>query len=395
MTTEVRREDTAGGVASGVIMKLCSRGDEAIKIDVGQDLEPMVRAILMLSPASLELVTSLVTQLAQREGIDMGAARKSRISCPMDGVPLWTSKLKQESYSPGTIRVYTSTINMCLKILPTPSRLDLQQWLAKRMETCSPARVATDRKALRSLFSFLKEEGLWASDPTDRIKSIKVPRRSKEPPTLEEVCKLLEYECHGTEQTQKYRVMTQLLATTGLRLSEAASLRKDCVLFKKHELKVIGKGNKEGIVPMIAAAEVLLKGWLEEHPRKDSPYVFPGDGTSGYWSISSYEKTLKRACKQFGLGNFHPHTLRHFFATYTLSHGAKLEVVSKILRHASVGTTADIYRHVLTGEMHEVSRQFAPQITGTPGQLALPPASVEGQFKVIDVTPEDKTQEAK
>jgi len=385
MTTKVRGEVTAAtGQAEGGIMKLCPIGDESIKIEVGRDLESLVRAITLLSPASMELVSSLVRQLASREGIDMGAAQKSRISCPMDGVPLWTAKLKQESYSPGTIRVYTSTINMCLKELPAPSRLDLQSWLAKRMETCSPARVATDRKALRSLFSFLREEGLWATDPTERIKSIKVPRRSKEPPTLEEVCKLLEYECHGVEQTQKYRVMTQLLATTGLRLTEAASLRKDCVLFKKHELRVIGKGNKEGIVPMITAAEVLLKGWLDEHPRKDSPYVFPGDGTSGFWSISSYEKTLKRACKEFKLGNFHPHTLRHFFATYTLSHGAKLEVVSKILRHASVGTTADIYRFVLGGEMHEASRQFAPQITGIPGQLRLAdPRVIDAEVKEL------------
>ena len=371
------------GEAEGDIIKMCSKSSGYITVNVGKDLEPVVSALLSLSPASMELVTSLVRQLAVREGIDLGAERKSRISCPADGVPMWTAKLRQESYSPATIRVYMSTIVLCLREIQNPSRLDLQQWLAKRLETLSPSRVATDRKALRSLFSFLREEGLWHVDPTDRIKSIKVPRRTKEPPTLEEVCKLLEYSCHGVEQTQKYRVMTQLLATTGLRLTEAASLRKDCVLFAKHELRVIGKGNKEGTVPMIAAAEVLLKGWMDEHPRKDSPYVFPGDGKAGYWSISSYEKTLKRACKRFELRNFHPHTLRHFFATYTLSHGAKLEVVSKILRHASVGTTADIYRHVLTSEMHEVALKYVPTLEA-PAMLGLPePGVIEGEFEEL------------
>jgi len=387
MNTQVRGDETVAGTADGVIMTVCSKDEDYVKMNVGKELEPVVEALTMLSPSSTELVTSLVKQLAVREGIDMGLDRKARISCPMDGVPMWQAKLKQESYSPGTIRVYMSTIKMCLADHPTPSRLDLQQWLATRMEARSAGRVATDRKALRSLFSFLKEEGLWPVDPTDRIKSIKVPRRSKEPPTLEEVCKLLEYECHGVAQTQKYRVMTQLLATSGLRLSEACGLRKDCVLFTRHELKVIGKGNKEGTVPMIAAAEVLLQGWMEEHPDKDSPYVFPGDSKSGYWSISSYEKTLKRACVKFGMRNFHPHTLRHFFATYTLSHGAKLEVVSKILRHASVGTTADVYRHVLTGEMHEASRQFAPQVMGVPGQLRLAdPRVIDVEVKEIGTT---------
>jgi len=385
--TKVRGDEAATGQAKDDIIKVCPEESDYTKVNVGKDLEPIVSAITALSPASIELVASLVRQLAVREGVDMSAENRSRITCPMDGVPLWVSKLKQESYSPGTIRVYMSTITMCLAIMPTPSRLDLQQWLAQRLETCSPARVATDRKALRSLFSFLREEGLWAVDPTERIKSIRVPRHTKEPPTLEEVCKLLEYECHGIGQTQKYRVMTQLLATTGLRLTEACSLKKSGVLFSKHELRVWGKGmggGKEGIVPMIPAAEVLLKDWMERHPDKSSPYVFPGGGKTGYWSISSYEKTLKRACKKYGLKNFHPHTLRHFFATYTLSHGAKLEVVSKILRHASVGTTADIYRHVLTGEMHDAARDFAPQLT-MPALVALPEHGVvEGEFKEID-----------
>ena len=386
MTIEVRRDVDENAPSKDAIMSMCSKENSYVSMIVARDMEPFVHAFTSLSPASMELVSSMVRQLAVREGIDMGEERKARISCPAEGMSLWESKLKQESYSPGTIRVYTSTLRLCLREHPTPSRLDIMQWLAKRLETCSPSRVATDRKALRSLFSFLKEEGLWPMDPTERIKSIKVPRRSKEPPTLEEVCRLLEYDCHGVEQTRKYRVMTQLLATSGLRLTEAASLRWDGVLFSRHELRIIGKGNKEGTVPMIRAAEVLLKDWMDMHPMKDSPYVFPGDGESGYWSISSYEKTLKRACARYGLKNFHPHTLRHFFATYALSHGAKLEVVSKILRHASVGTTADIYRHVLTSEMHETSRDYAPRLEmpEAPEALALQePGVIDGEYKEV------------
>jgi site-specific recombinase XerD len=378
----IRRDVEASGQAEGRIMLKSTTETDRIKLDIGKELEPVVSAIMSLSPDSQALVTSLVSQLATREGIDMHIARTRRIALPSEGIPLWVSKLRQESYSPGTIRVYTATLTLFFRVYKTPSRLDIQEWLAKRMETCSPSRVATDRKALRSLFSFLREEGLWHVDPTERIKSIKVPRRSEEPPSPEDVEKLLEYKCHGFVTAQKYRVMTMLLATSGLRLSEACGLLKSGVMFSRHEMRVIGKGNKEGIVPMTEAAEVLLKAWLTDHPAKDSPYVFPGDGKCGYWSISSYEKTLKRACKQFGLRNFHPHTLRHFFATYALSHGAKLEVISKILRHASVGTTADIYRFVLTGEMHDASKSFAPRLS-MPGQLAIASPAIDAEFKEI------------
>ena len=70
-----------------------------------------------------------------------------------------------------------------------------------------------------------------------------------------------------------------------------------------------------------------LKRCLAEQPNS-SPYLFPGDTELGYWSISSFEKTLKRACRKLGVREITPHQLRHFFATYALRGGAKLEVIS-------------------------------------------------------------------
>lgn len=75
---------------------------------------------------------------------------------------------------------------------------------------------------------------------------------------------------------------------------------------------------------------------------------------------SGPEKTLRRACKRAGVTPFTPHQLRHLYATHMLRGGAKLEVVARILGHASVGVTADIYRHVATAELHEEHARFAP-----------------------------------
>lgn len=362
-------------------MIMCSK-EETTKVTVPSGLAPAVHAFIALSPANQELVSTMLRQLAGQEGITMSASG-SRLPELSSGIPLWQSKLRQENYSSETMKTYLSSVTVFLRENgPEPSRLDIQKWLAKRLDTGSSARTATDRKALRSLFSFLHEEGLWPTDPTARLKSIKVSYEAKDPPTADEVKALLGYKCWRAVDTDKYQMMTLLLATTALRITEAVSLPKNRVYFSRHEIRIIGKGKKERVVPLVPVAEAGLKVYMEKHPN-DTPYVFPGNTRTGWWSKESYEKTLKRACKKLGLKRFTPHGLRHFYATYTLQQGAKLEVVSRILGHASVGITADIYRHVMTGELHDTSRQFAPmQDTPMPKQLEAP--AVEGEFKEVE-----------
>jgi len=313
--------------------------------------------MVLLSPSSRGILLTMLEQLAEREGISVSA--QDNFAAPAEGLDLWKSKLRQEGYSPNTIRTYLSTLTRFLAVNPTPSKLDIQRWLAKQLETRSSSAVATHRKALRSLFGFLFEEGMWPSDPTTRLGGIKVSYRAKDPPTIDEVMRLMTYSCWTAEQTKKYRLFTLLLATTALRITEAASLRKDRVFLDRHELRVVGKGDKERVVPLVPVAEAELELYMADRPN-GSDYVFPGDTHTGWWSIASYEKTLRRACIQFGFRNFTPHSLRHFYATFALRGGAKLEVVSRILGHASVAITADLYRHVLTEELHDSSRQFAP-----------------------------------
>lgn len=336
-----------------------STRQEAVTVNVNPLIETTVKALAGLKPQSQELVAILVRQLAGQEGVDMASSAAPGLQIPADGVPLWLAKLKQESYSRRTIEVYLSTVRNYLEIDPTPTKLSIQMWLAERLEQVSSAQAATDRKALRSLFSFLHEEGLWPFDPTARLKSIRVRYRARECPEMEDVRKLLTYECYRGENTDKFRTMTVVLMTTGLRVSEAASIHKAGISFTNHEIKIIGKGDKEGVVPMLPMTEEFLRRYLAGH-ENGGQFLFPGDTELGYWSVSSYGKTLKRACDKLGIKRMTPHQLRHFFATYALRGGAKLEVISKILRHASVAITADIYRHVLPDEIHETAKLFAP-----------------------------------
>ncbi len=359
-------------------MVMCSQKNKTAKDD---NLGRLTRIIEALSPKSLRLAETMLSQLAEQEGIEAGSAT-SMLKTPAEGIPIWLAHLRQESYSENSISVYMSSLKALFEAHPNPARLDVIQWLAKRMETRSPTAVSTDRKAIRSLFSFMKEEGLWPSDPTEKLKSIKVPKRMRDAPSLPEVMKMMEYECWRKTDSDKFHTMTKVIATTGIRLDEACSIRKDRIFPDKHEMVVIGKGNKERTVPLVPVAEAIIAEHLAKYPAPDSPYLFPGDTPKGYACGDSYEKTLGRACRAAKIRHYTPHQLRHFFATYTLQHGGKLEVVSRMLGHASIGTTGDIYRHVLTDEMHDTSRLAGPMAKDQPLRLA-DPRIVEGEAKQL------------
>lgn len=341
-------------------MKGTDSKGEMTSVMINPLMEQTVKALNALSPQNQELMNLMVRQLAEREGISMGDnVSTTALESPAQGIPLWVAKMKQEGYSKRTVETYLVVVNKYLREDPNPTRLSIQQALADKLERLSSARVAIDRKALRSLFSFLYEEGLWHVDPTVKIKSIRVRYRSKDLPSMEDIQKILGYACYRLRDTQKFRTMTAILVTTGLRISEACGIEKRNIDLKRHELKVIGKGGKEGMIPLLPMTMSVMWQYMQQNGN-DTPYLFPGDTPEGYCSISSFEKTLRHACAKQGIKPFTPHQLRHFYATYMLRNKVDLKTVSTILRHASVAITADIYQHVDTDELHEAAGKFAP-----------------------------------
>lgn len=324
------------------------------------DLDSIVQALRQLSPQSQELVAPLISKLAEREGISVAAAKATGPTVPVEYIDSWVTKLRGERRSERTIKMYRYLAERFLEQYPKPTKEEVRQYIAARLkEGLSPAAVENERKALRSLFSYLHQEGLYPDDPTAGIRHIRVPYNERRCPSIEDVEKVLEVGCYRARDVDKLRMIIILLATTGLRLTEAASLKKENIDFEAHELRIIGKGRKLRVVPLLPETEEALREYIERRPS-DSPFVFPGRTKTGYAEIYNIEKTVKRACLRAGVEPFTPHGLRHFYATEMLKKGAKLEVVGRILGHSSIGITADIYRHVDTGEMHEEARRFAP-----------------------------------
>lgn len=328
-------------------------------------IAPAAKALGALSPGNQELVITLIRQLAEREGVSWVSSAVPGLQTPAEGILIWLAHLKQAGYSPNTIDMYGREAANYLAQDPAPTRLSIEQHLAEQLDRLSPTRVAIRRKALCSLFRFLHGAGLWHTDPTAQIEAIRVPKRTREAPKPEHVIRLLaDGRCFRKKDTPKFRTMLAALVGTGLRIDEACSLQRKDIDLGNGFARVEGKsspraGKKERFVPIIPQLVPILQQYMDDYPT-DSPYLFPSEGRSGYWDPSIFRKSIKRACRQLGLPDISPHMLRHHFATSTLKQGAKLEVISRILGHASVGITADIYRHVNRGEMLSEAVRFAP-----------------------------------
>jgi site-specific recombinase XerD len=304
-------------------------------------LHPTIAALTQLNPRNQDIIMSLTRQLAQGEGLTV-ALTPSILTHPADGISLWVADMKARCYSARTIETYVQAVSSYLAHDPVPTALSIKQYIATRLETISPARVGTERKALKSLFTHLVEAGLWDYNPVAQVRCIPDKHRERKLPSREDIDKLLHSHTYRRRDECRFKVLATLLLDCGLRITEAASIRKADIDFNQLEIKVLGKGGRERTIPMSRVTAQLLKTYIAQDGS--SPRLFPANNKLGYLDIRSYEKSMRRVCRRLGV-KITPHQLRHAYASYSLQAGARLEVISKLLGHRSISTTADIYAH--------------------------------------------------
>ena len=334
-----------------------------------------------LTPNNQRLIETMLNQLAAQQGIT--AIVSQEYLQPLDNVPLWVAFMQTEGKSPRTIEMYETDARKLLAKIPNPTALSLQQYFAGRLKQVSASRVGSEQKSMKALFSYLHKHGLYPSHPAGDIKLIKGRAKEVDCPSDEHIMAILTFETRRARDRARFKVMAFLLVNTGLRIEEACSLRRDWVNVQAREVRVIGKGNKERIVPVSDLVAALLHQFMHEIEPSDSKWVFAGNTKTGYWDHSGFRGALEHACDKMGIPRIHPHQLRHYFATRTLEHGAKLEVISKILGHENVGITAQIYRHIQLKEFHAEHDEHDP-LKQLP--KLLPPGkdnSIEGEFKEL------------
>lgn len=316
----------------------------------------LAQVIDQLSPANRKLAEEIIAQLAERDGIKIA---KGDLPNPIESAPLWVAAMQGNGKSPHTIRMYEADVKAYLAKDPQPTAMTIQGYVAARLKQVTAARVNSEQKALKSFFTYAYKHGLWHTNPTADMGLVREQSKEIECPTPDEVKALIGHRLRRKNDDDKFKVMLMLLVNTGLRMEEACSVRRARIDLDNLEVKVVGKGNKERTVPISAFVAAALDAYMQKYPTK-TPYLFPASTASGFWSHSGFYKALSLACKMLGIRQLHPHQLRHFFATATLEHGAKLEVISKILGHSSVAITADVYRHIALKEYHEEHAKHDP-----------------------------------
>lgn len=250
--------------------------------------------------------------------------------------------------------------------LDTAGRDVLLNHLAWRVEQGYKARsTARLLSGARGFYRYLLREKLIGVDPTLQID---MPQLGKPlPKSLSEadVEALLQAPDLSEAIGQRDRAMLEVLYACGLRVTELVSLTLDQVNLRQGVLRVVGKGNKERLVPMGEEAVVWVERYLRDGRAellngKSSDIVFPSQ-RGEQMTRQTFWHRIKHQAQVAGIAkSLSPHTLRHAFATHLLNHGADLRVVQMLLGHSDLSTT-QIYTHVARARLQELHATHHPR----------------------------------
>jgi integrase/recombinase XerD len=233
---------------------------------------------------------------------------------------------------------------------------------ARRM---SGESVYLEIAALRAFYKFAENEKLL---PTNPAENLSLPRRWKRLPKAlsnDEIKKLLAPENPETPESLCDQAILELAYASGLRLSELKNLRLEQLHLDAGFINVIGKGNKERVVPVGRTAIEALNRFIEAgRPKlvrpKSPANVFLTKRGTPFAAVTLWLHIKNRVRRAGVERNMTPHMLRHSFATHLLEHGADLRVIQELLGHANISTT-EIYTHVAGSRLREIHRKFHPR----------------------------------
>ena len=232
---------------------------------------------------------------------------------------------------------------------------------AKRL---SGESVYLEIAALRAFYKFAENEKFL---PANLAENLSLPRRWKRLPkalSQDEITRLLTPEAPETPENICDQAILELGYASGLRLSELKNLRLEQLHTDAGFINIIGKGNKERVVPVGRQAIAALNRYLEvARPKltaKSPANVFLTKRGTPFAAVTLWLRIKNRVRRTGVERNITPHMLRHSFATHLLEHGADLRVIQELLGHANISTT-EIYTHVTGNRLREIHRKFHPR----------------------------------
>lgn len=277
---------------------------------------------------------------------------------------LWLEK----GLSANTLASYRRDLEQLAQQLDllTADSPSLQAYLAQRLEQGLSARsVARLLSCLRGFYRYLLREGRLQHDPTLEITPPKLGRPLPKTLSERDVEQLLAAPDCSKSLELRDKAMLELLYASGLRVTELVSLQLSQVSREQGLVRVVGKGNKERLVPM--GEEALV--WLQRYLLQARPSLLAGQLSQVLFpsrrgqamTRQTFWHRIKLYARRAGIDKpLSPHTLRHAFATHLVNHGADLRVVQLLLGHSDLNTT-QIYTHVARSRLQALHAEHHPR----------------------------------
>lgn len=252
------------------------------------------------------------------------------------------------------------------RTLATAQRQDLLSYLGLRVKAGARSRTtARLLSSMRRFYQYLVREGRLEVDPSARIDAPKLGRPLPKSLSEAEVVALLEAPGVNRPLGLRDRAMLEVLYASGLRVSELVGLQVSQINLRQGVLRVVGKGNKERLVPLGEEAS----DWLQKYMEEVRPTLLQGHMSDDFFvtqrgsamTRQAFWYLIKRYARRAEIATvLSPHSLRHSFATHLLNHGADLRVLQMLLGHSNLSTT-QIYTHVARERLKGVHAAHHPR----------------------------------
>jgi integrase/recombinase XerC len=279
----------------------------------------------------------------------------------------------EKRYSIHTLKAYNTDLNLLSNYLQSTYQTEItdvnhnmiRSWLVEELKKGnSPRTVNRKITTLKSFFKYLIKENIIQTDPTLRISSTKTSKKIPSFVSQEEMQKLLDH--HSYEEGYlgiRDKLMVELFYSTGIRLSELIHLRLKDVDFSNEQLKVLGKRNKERIIPITKELIKSLNQFLEEREKLssiDHRFLLLTEKGKKLNPSLVYKRINTLISSVTSLEKRSPHILRHTFATHMLNNGADLNVIKELLGHANLSAT-EVYTHNSVEKLKQVYNNAHPR----------------------------------
>ena len=242
----------------------------------------------------------------------------------------------------------------------------IRSWIISLVEDkIAPSSINRKIASLRSYYKFLVRSGIIADDPSVRLKALRTPKRLPQFAQEIEMQRLFESVDFGNDFSGvRDQLLLELLYATGMRRAELIELKVSSINTEKSQVKVLGKRNKERVIPLNIEVAKLIQKYLQlrevECMSEANNFLLLTDKGQPLYEAFVYRKVKKYLGAATSLDKNSPHVLRHTFATHLLNNGADLNAVKELLGHSSLAAT-QVYTHNSLDKLKKVFEKAHPK----------------------------------